>query len=193
MEILLDTIIDNLKLFPFLFITYLCLEYMEHKTADRVTAVISKAKFSGPFLGGVCGLLPQCGFSVAATNFYAARVIGLGTLLAIYLSTSDEMLPIFISQAVSPLLISKILLYKTLCAVIFGYMLMFISTKYQQPRAINIEQLCENENCHCEEGIVRPALHHSVNIAVFIFAISLCLNYAMGFFDIGIMLIVHHR
>ena len=185
MDILIDTIIDNLKLFPFLFITYLCLEYMEHKTANRVTDVIRKAKFSGPLLGSICGLLPQCGFSVAAANFYAARVIGLGTLLAIYLSTSDEMLPIFISQAVSPLLISKILIYKAFCAVVFGYTAMFISLKYQKSRVIDIEQLCKNENCHCDEGILRPALHHSLNIAVFIFAVSLCLNYAVSFFDVN--------
>ena len=100
LEIIEDTLIDSIKLIPFLFITYLIMEYIEHKTKDKTKEAIKKSGKFGPLIGGVLGIVPQCGFSVSATNLYAARVITLGTLLAVYLSTSDEMLPIFISEAV---------------------------------------------------------------------------------------------
>ena len=185
MDILIDTLIDNLKLFPFLFITYLCLEYLEHKTSEKTTEIIRKAGWSGPLIGSLCGALPQCGFSVVAANFYAARVIGIGTLLAIFLSTSDEMLPIMLSAAVPPLLITKILLYKAACGVIFGYAINFVWQKYHARPQINIEELCRNENCRCEDSIIKPALYHSVRITAFIFVFTLILNYSMSYLDIS--------
>ncbi|MBR1600402.1 MAG: arsenic efflux protein [Alphaproteobacteria bacterium] len=185
MEILIDTVIDNLKLFPFLFITYLFLEYLEHKTSDKATEFIRKAGIGGPLIGALCGILPQCGFSVAAANFYAARIISLGTLIAVYLSTSDEMLPILISNAVSAKIIAAILTYKALCGMFFGYIINFIWHKYHSKENIDIEQLCENENCHCEEGIIKPALHHSVRITLFIFVVTLILNFAINKMNIS--------
>lgn len=187
MDILIDTLIDNIKLFPFLFLTYICLEYMEHKTSEKTTELIKKAGWSGPLIGSLCGAIPQCGFSVVAANFYAARVIGIGTLLAIFLSTSDEMLPIMISGAVSPLLITQILLYKIGCGIIFGYTVNFIWRKYRPRPQINIEELCVNENCHCDDSIIKPALHHSVRIIAFIFIFTLILNYAMSYLNFAVI------
>lgn len=184
MDILIDTLIDNIKLFPFLFLTYLCLEYMEHKTADKAAEIIKKAGWSGPLVGSLCGALPQCGFSVVAANFFAARVIGIGTLLAIFLSTSDEMLPIMISGAVPTLLIVKIVIYKILCGIIFGYAVSFIWHKYHPKELINIEELCKNEDCHCETSIIKPALYHSVRITLFLLAFMLIFNFALSFIDI---------
>ncbi|MBQ9271601.1 MAG: arsenic efflux protein [Alphaproteobacteria bacterium] len=184
MDILIDTIIDNLKLFPFLFATYLCLEYMEHKTSEKTAAIIQKSGWSGPLVGSLCGALPQCGFSVVAANFYAARIIGVGTLLAIFLSTSDEMLPIMISGAVSPLLILQIVLYKVACGIIFGYAVNFVWRTHLQ---INIEELCQNEHCHCETSIIKPALYHSMRITLFIFVFTLILNYAMSYLDTDLL------
>lgn len=180
MDILIDTLIDNIKLFPFLFVTYLCLEYIEHKTSDKTAKIIKKAGWSGPLVGSICGALPQCGFSVVAANFFAARVIGIGTLLAIFLSTSDEMLPIMISGAVSPLLITEIVLYKICCGIVFGYMVNFVWRKYKPRPQINIEELCNNENCHCETSVIKPALYHSVRIAVFLLVVTLIFNYAVS-------------
>ena len=97
-EVILDTLIDSIKLVPFLFLTYLAMEYLEHKAGEKTTHMVRKAGKMGPLIGGVAGVLPQCGFSAAASNLYAGRVITLGTLIAIYLSTSDEMLPILISE-----------------------------------------------------------------------------------------------
>ncbi len=185
MDIFIDTLIDNLKLFPFLFVTYLCLEYLEHKTSEKATETIKKAGWSGPLIGSLCGVLPQCGFSVAAANFFAARIIGVGTLLAIFLSTSDELLPIMLSATVPPLLITQILLYKAVCGVVFGYAFGFIWKKYYTRPQINIEELCRNENCHCEDSVVKPALYHSVRITAFIFVFTLILNYSMSYLDIS--------
>ena len=99
-EVIEDALIDSVKLLPFLFITYLIMEYIEHKTSDKSKEAIKKSGKFGPIIGSILGIFPQCGFSVSATNLYAARVITLGTLISVYLSTSDEMLPIFISEAV---------------------------------------------------------------------------------------------
>ena len=187
MEILIETFWDNLKLFPFLFVTYLCLEYMEHKTSEKALSFIKKARSSGPLIGSLCGALPQCGFAAAAANFYAAHIIGIGTLLAVFLSTSDEMLPIMISNAVAPKLIIQLIAYKIICAVIFGYAAYFWTSKYYPRQPIDIEQLCKNENCHCENSIIIPALHHSVKITIFIFIITLILNYAIAAIDINII------
>ena len=99
LEIIEETLIDAVKLLPFLFITYLIMEYIEHKMGHKTKSAIKKSGKWGPIIGSILGVFPQCGFSVSATNLYAGRVITLGTLIAVYLSTSDEMLPIFISES----------------------------------------------------------------------------------------------
>lgn len=183
MDILTDTIIDNLKLIPFLFVTYLCMEYLEHKTSDKAQHLIKKAGFSGPLIGSLLGSLPQCGFSVVASNFYTARIIGMGTLIAIYLSTSDEMLPILISSSVSPTLIAGIIGYKVLCGIIFGYAV--YSTEYNKPRPqIDIERFCDAEQCHCGNGVLKPAVKHTLEISLFIFIVTLFFNLALAYFDL---------
>ena len=101
LDILLDTIIDSLKLLPFLFIAYLIMEYIEHKISGKSKEKIKKSGKFGPAIGSFFGIFPQCGFSAVATNFYAARIITLGTLISVYLSTSDEMLPILIRKSSS--------------------------------------------------------------------------------------------
>ena len=100
-DICLDALLDTVKLVPFLFLTYLAMEYLEHRMKDTSRQVVKKAGRFGPFIGSVVGMVPQCGFSAAASGLYAGGVISVGTLLAIFLSTSDEMLPIFISESAS--------------------------------------------------------------------------------------------
>lgn len=99
-DILLEAIIDSVKLLPFLFITYLIMEYIEHKMQDKTKNAIKKSGKYGPIIGSLLGIVPQCGFSVSATNLYSTRVITMGTLIAVYLSTSDEMIPILLSKSV---------------------------------------------------------------------------------------------
>ena len=177
-EIVFDTLVDNLKIFPFLFITYLFLEYLERKTSEKTAQAIQKADKAGPLVGSLLGILPQCGFSVAAANLFAARIITLGTLMAIFLSTSDELLPILISYEVPLKIIVEITGYKIVCGILFGYLVdAFCKVKITP----NIEALCQNENCHCEENeaIWKPALYHSLRITLFILVFSLILNFIL--------------
>ena len=111
-EILKDTIMDSLKLLPFLFITYIIMELIEHKAGEKTERIIKKSGKFGPVVGALLGIVPQCGFSAVAANFYAAKIITRGTLIAIFLSTSDEMLPILISEGADVFLIIKILIIK---------------------------------------------------------------------------------
>lgn len=179
-EILLDAIIDSIKLIPFLFITYLIMEYIEHKTKDKTKEIIKKSGKYGPFIGSILGVFPQCGFSVSATNLYAARVISLGTLIAVYLSTSDEMLPILLSEAVPVTTILEILGIKLVVGLVAGFCIDFVMRlRHKEEEEQKIIDLCEKEHCHCEHGIMKSALKHTLNIFVFILLITIIINMAI--------------
>ena len=183
LEVLEDAITDSIKLLPFLFITYLIMEYIEHKTKEKTKESIKKAGRFGPIVGGFLGIFPQCGFSVSATNLYAARVITLGTLIAVYLSTSDEMLPIFLSEGVAIDVILKVLGIKLLIGIVAGLIIDFVINvaKKGKVEEEKIIDLCEKEHCHCEHGIVKSALKHTLNIFIFIFIITLIINIVIYF------------
>lgn len=112
LEVLEDTILDSLKLIPFLLITYIIMELIEHHAGEKTENIIKKSGKLGPIIGALLGVVPQCGFSAVAANFYAARIITRGTIIAIFLSTSDEMLPILISEGASLTLILQVLFVK---------------------------------------------------------------------------------
>lgn len=173
-DVILDSFIDSIKLVPFLLVTYLLMEYLEHKAGDKMRAAIHGAGKEGPVIGGILGIFPQCGFSAAASNLYAGRIITMGTLIAIYLSTSDEMLPIMISENVGVAMIAKVLAVKVIVAVLAGFVIDFIFHKSEEN--MQIGHLCEQHNCHCENGIWKSAIHHTVEIFIYILFISLVLN-----------------
>ena len=177
-DIFVDAVFDTIKLIPFLFLTYLVMEWLEHKTGSRTQATIRKAGKAGPLFGGIIGVFPQCGFSAAAANLFAGGLITAGTLAAVFLSTSDEMLPIFISEAVSPATIVKILVTKMVLAIISGFVLDFLYHKLirKEIRYKNIHTMCESEHCKCEEGILVSTIRHTLHITLFIFLITLALN-----------------
>ena len=177
-EILLDAIIDSVKILPFLFITHLIMEYIEHKMSEKSKITIKKAGKWGPLLGSTVGIIPQCGFSASATNLYSARMISLGTLMAVYLSTSDEMIPVFISEKVPILTLVKILAIKFVIGIIFGFIIDFIlRIKNKEKQEEKIEEICEHEHCHCDEnGIFKSAIKHTLNILIYIFVITLAIN-----------------
>lgn len=173
------TILDSIKLLPFLFITYLIMEYIEHKTSDKTEQLIKKSGKLGPFIGGVLGMVPQCGFSAAASNLYAGRIITVGTLLAVFLSTSDEMLPILISEQVALAVILKILVSKALIGIGAGFIIDFLISKqlHKEEEHLRIEHICDHEHCHCGEGkIAISALRHTLQIFLFILLITFILN-----------------
>lgn len=183
-EIIIETIIDSLKILPFLFITFLIMEFFEHKMNNKTKNSIKKAGKLGPLLGGILGAFPQCGFSASATNFYATRIISLGTLISIYLSTSDEMLPIFLSEQVEFSVIMKILGIKLVIAIIAGFIIDLVirlSSKGKDEEE-KIIDLCEHDKCHChEEGIFKSSLKHTLNILVYIFIVTLLINIIVEF------------
>lgn len=184
LEILEETLIDSIKLIPFLFITYLIMEYIEHKTKEKTKETIKKSGKFGPAIGSILGIFPQCGFSVSATNLYAARVITLGTLISVYLSTSDEMLPIFLSESVPIYTILKILAIKLVIGMIAGFVIdivLRIKNKNKEIEEEKIIDLCEKDHCHCEQGIIKSALKHTLNIFIFIILVTLIINIIIYF------------
>lgn len=178
-----DTLTDGIRLLPFLLLTYLLMEYIEHKAGAKAEAAIRKSGKWGPVLGGVLGIVPQCGFSTAASNFYAGRMITRGTLLAVFLSTSDEMLPVFLSERVPFPTIASLLAAKLTIGAAAGFLIDL--TVYNRKKAgeepFRIEHLCDHEHCHCREGkIFRSALNHTLQVFGFILLISFLLNLLIG-------------
>lgn len=174
-EIIIETFLDTLKLLPFLFIAFIIIELIEHKLTTKNKKILTKSKKYGPILGAIIGIIPQCGFSVMATNLYQTRIITLGCLIAIYLSTSDEMLPILISKKTEPTIIIKILLIKVLFAVVYGIIIDYIIKKKRKERKPTYE-ICEEENCHCKDGILKSSLRHTLNITIFILITTFIIN-----------------
>lgn len=177
-HILIHSLEDNISIIPFLFITYCIMEYLEHLMEEKAEAVVRYSGKMGPLWGGLLGLIPQCGFSAAAASFFSGGVITLGTMLAIFWSTSDEMLPILISAAVPFGIIVKILATKVTVAVLAGFLVDLLMKKFGKTGQKRIHDLCEQENCHCEEkhSMWKSALLHTVKVWGFIFLVSLLLN-----------------
>lgn len=182
LEIIIETMVDSLKLLPFLFITYLIMEYIEHKTGDKANNTIKKAGKFGPIIGSLMGAFPQCGFSVASANLYAVRVISLGTIISVFLSTSDEMLPILISSGAPISTILKIIGIKIIIGFILGTIIdLFIRIKNKKTQnditTDYIHEVCNKANCHCkEDGILKSSIKHTLNIFIYIVVISFTLN-----------------
>ncbi len=184
LDILLDAGIDSLKILPFLFVTYLAMEALEHHAEDRIGQIVTGAGKVGPLWGGLLGAVPQCGFSAAASNFYAGRVITLGTLIAIFLSTSDEMLPLLISNRTPVSTMLKILGIKAVIGILAGFLVDFlvrnVHRRLHQPEDhMQIDKLCEREHCHCEEeeeSILKSAAIHTLHIFLFILGFTIICN-----------------
>ncbi len=179
-DIIMDTLIDGLKLIPFLLVAFLIIELIEHKLSNKSKKVISNSGKVGPLFGGLLGMFPQCGFSVMATNLYVTRIITLGTLISIYLSTSDEMLPILLSENADISTILLILGIKLGIGVISGFIIDLFLRKTKKVEKVNYE-LCDDEHCHCEKGIIKSALKHTLNTLLFIMIISFILNISLEY------------
>ncbi|WP_155832376.1 putative manganese transporter [Butyrivibrio sp. MC2013] len=188
-DILLDTITDGIKILPFLFVTYLLMELLEKHTKDRVGDIVRKAGKLGPLWGAILGAVPQCGFSAAASNLYAGRVISVGTIIAIFLSTSDEMLPLMISEHYPASKILPILGLKALIGMIYGFIVDIAADKtrairHQMREDFRIEELCEREHCHCddeEESVLKSAFIHTLHIFIYVLVLTLILNAVIEF------------
>ncbi len=186
LEVIEETLIDSIKILPFLFITYLLMEYIEHKTSEKANKVIKGSGKIGPLIGSILGAVPQCGISSAAANLYSGRIITLGTLYAVFLSTSDEMLPVLISENAPIQLIFKILGLKVLIGIIFGFMVDFTlrlfkkknkkEKKSEESADEVIGHMCEHDHCDCEHGIVKSTIKHTLSTFFFILIITFIIN-----------------
>ncbi len=177
---ILHTLLDTAKIVPFLFLTYLLMEFLEHKAGGAPERWLRTSGKVGPLVGGVLGVLPQCGFSAAATGFYTGRMITTGTLIAVYLSTSDEMLPVLISSGAPIPTVFKLLATKLIVGIGAGFaidgithLLLRGKEKAQEPQ---IEELCERENCDCGDRFVLSALKHTAYITIFLLIFTFILN-----------------
>lgn len=172
-DILIDSLIDTIKLIPFLLITFLILELIEHKLKNKTNQIISTSDKFGPIIASFLGILPQCGFSVMATNLYATRIITLGTLISVYLSTSDEMLPLLLAHKTSFHQILTIIGIKITVAIISGSL---IDLLVKEKSSKTVHDFCDEEHCHCEKGIIPSSIKHTLQITIFILIANLILN-----------------
>lgn len=184
-DVIKDTLFDSIKLLPFLFLAYLLMEYLEHKTGNKTKDIVKKSGKLGPLWGGIIGVFPQCGFSAAAANLYAGKIITMGTLIAVFLSTSDEMLPILISEAAPVSLILKVLAIKLVVGIIAGFIIDLViritgKTKKEETEEA-VGHMCEHDHCDCEHGIFKSALKHTINIFIFITVITFVINTLIHF------------
>ncbi len=175
LHVILHAIEETAKLLPFLFVTYLLIELIEHKAAQKTAALTARAGFFGPAVGGLLGAVPQCGFSASASNLYAGGIVSMGTLVAVFLSTSDEMLPVMLSEKASLSRVLVILGIKIVCGILAGFAVDFVFRLMKRsPRKEIVAEICEEENCGCgERGILLSSLIHTLQIAFFIFLFSL--------------------
>lgn len=173
-EILEHALLDSLQTLPFLFLAYLLIEFLEHHASGKMEKALAGSGKLGVVIGALLGCVPQCGFSAIAANLYAGRIITLGTLMAVFLSTSDEMIIIMLSE---PGHVGEMLLLigiKVVIAVLAGLVIDFIVKKNNGSGEENIKKLCSG--CGCEHGIFLSALKHTVSI----FAIVLAANIVLG-------------
>ena len=176
-DIIFDTLIDVLKIFPFIFFAFVLIEIFEHSFNKRRKTIMEKTKKIGPLIGSGLGLVPQCGFSVFATDLYITRIISLGTLISIYLTTSDEMLIVMLSEKVDINIIIKILFIKFIVGLICGLIIdIIINKKTKKDNRINCS-ICDDEKCHCDsDGIFIAALKHTFKIIIIIALVTFIIN-----------------
>ena len=174
-DVIQDGVLDTLKILPYLLITFIVLELIEHKLSHKNKELLSKNKKYGPFVGSILGALPQCGFGAMASELFSSRVITIGTLVAVYLSTSDEMLPIMISEKVDILLLLKIIGFKVIIGMIVGILVDLILKKKEEHN--HIHDLCEEDHCECEkDGIIISSIKHTLKIGLFILIANLLIG-----------------
>lgn len=175
MDCIVDGLIDTLKLLPYLLVTFLVLEFIEHKLSKKNQKVLEKNKKLGPLLGGLLGAIPQCGFSSMAANLFSARVITMGTVIAVFLSTSDEMLPILLSEKADIKLILGIIGFKVIVGIVIGFIIDLIYRKKIEKEEIH--ELCDHDHCDCKhKSIIVSSLIHTLKIGLFVLIANLLIN-----------------
>lgn len=182
-DIIFEAVLDSLKALPFLFGAYLLIEYLEHRAGDKIKSSLSKMRFMGPIGGAALGCIPQCGISVAAANFYSGRLISVGTLLAVFIATSDEALPILLSTPGAALDVLRLIGVKLVAAVLVGLLADLVLNRFLKPKEKEpFHEICAS--CDCEHrGVLKSALLHTGKIFFFLLLVNLLLS--LGIYFIG--------
>ncbi len=182
-EVIIHALEESFRLLPFLFLTYLAMEFLEHKTSTKTKGLVRKSGKAGPLVGAVLGAFPQCGFSTVASNLYAGRVITLGTLFAIFLSTSDEMLPVLLSEQIPITTVLTLIGIKVVIGMVMGFLIDFIFRKSR--RNFNMIQriggICSSDRCNCNKGVFWSAVWHTGTTFLFIVLMTVGLNTVIYF------------
>ena len=198
MELLLDAFMDSVKLLPILFLIYFAVEYLEHKNNNFMHHMFSRSKHFGPLLGAIFGTIPQCGFSVIASELFSKRAITLGTMMAIFLATSDEAIPLMLAHPDKIPQLMSLLGIKFLIAVVFGFIIDFVFKTRTDDLKCGGESTHHShfhgncESCH-EGGVFVSACVHSLKIFVFIFAVNLILGFAAEHIAPFMQFITEHK
>lgn len=186
LDVILDTLLDSVKLLPFLFLSYIIIELIEHSSSKKMENILSKSGKFGALIGSVLGIVPQCGFSVTASNLYAGRIISLGTLISVYLATSDEAIPIMLSHPESFSTLIKVIAIKFVLGFAIGTIIDFILRKKDNNKLIDtnlkettehIHKMCESSHCNCEhDSILKSILSHTIKVFLFVLIFAFILN-----------------
>lgn len=182
-HILIDSILDTFKTLPFLFIAFLIIEFLEHKAEDRVQHLFTHSRGAGPLIGTVLGCVPQCGFSVMCANLYSSGIITLGTLVAVFLATSDEAILLLATSENGGKEIFNLVITKIVISLIFGYSIHLVEKKLHKPHHHHSHDLCEHDHCGCDEnsGVLRPALVHTVKVFAFLLLFTCIIDLTVSF------------
>ncbi len=172
-------LMETLKMAPILFLAYLLMEWLEHHETSKLMGFVNNSRRVGPLIGSALGLIPQCGFSGAIAGMYAAGTVTTGTLLAVILATSDEMLPLMLGARLSMGLIVGVLILKFVAGVITGFTADLFLRKRHRENHEHIHEFCEQENCSCNDGVFLSALKHTLKILLIIYIVSVALNFAL--------------
>ncbi|MCQ2389522.1 MAG: arsenic efflux protein [Kiritimatiellae bacterium] len=179
---MIDFLVENLLLLPFLFPAYLVLEWVEAHAGDALERKLGRVSHLGPAFGAAAGVVPQCGFAAAAASLYAGGVITAGTLVAVILSTSDELVPVLLSERVDPAFLVKLVVLKVVFALVAGFLVNgFLFAIGRRGPSPHVGELCAHSRCGCEErhGILVPALIHTAEIFAFLLAVSAVVELAL--------------
>ncbi len=174
-----DGLLDTLKMLPFLLVAFLILEAVEHYSEKHRDGLLTKIGGAGPLVGALFGCFPQCGFSVAAANLYSGGVITLGTMLAVFLATSDEAVLLLLGHPGQGGTVVRLIVIKALLGAAFGYLADFFLRKSPMKKK-RLGEICEDCGCEEENSILKAALHHTVEIFFYLLVFNCVLNLALG-------------
>lgn len=190
LDVILDTLIDSLKILPFLFLSYLFIEYIEHKSSNKLENVLSTSGKYSKLVGSLLGIIPQCGFSAIAANLFSSKVISIGTIVAVFLATSDEAIPIMLTYPERIKEMFAILAIKFVIAVLFGTLVdMIFKSKHthkeeEKEMHEHIHEMCKD--CDCEDSLLLSSAKHTFSTFAFLVLISLAISCLIEFIGIEV-------